>query len=730
SRQTSRARRCDARWRFSACCRRTSTWRRSWARTRTTATSTSCCSQCRRAARALPPAPRVPFLSAHRVPLPARAPPPSLFRSTRDSQPAASFSEAQPRCCFSPLARLSRVTPCDRDAAFVVRGAVCGRECEGGELMDLMMASGVGHAGEAAARHVVWQLLHALAHCHAHLVVHRDIKPENVLLAKSSSSSSSSAHDLPHVKLIDFGLAALLPPLPLSACPVPTPAAACPTPAAHAHGATRAAASRALHVEQQEQEQQQQPQPNSSLPATPLAPAATPPSAPPRETSLSALPPVCVALPQLHEPLWELLGSQDYLSPDVLRAKYGTPTDLFSLASLAYLLLCGRLPFSPVPRCLRTTMHAVATQQAGFTESAWGVAGEAAGVGREACVSGEGRHAVQSLMAKDSARRPTAAIMLCHPWFHDLHSLPALLTATPAASAPGSAPASPATPLDPCVPLCLLHVLALPAALKHHLQSQALQLYKDHAWVHVYAAVQCRHLLGVWPGDSRHVEQGGESESVSMSHVHKVLSLCACKSLADSFLKQVGHHSCASALRSTCPSRATISIPLLCTSLNAMPCHVKALAQGTRLISLSYVVWDRAAGAPGMAEPGVAWGGERDGWGREIPHRGEQQRAGGAEGEREATFEERVARSILVDELCGAVTPAALQSALGQFGTVRSVQLVPNLLDPRRSSGCAIVELHSRHLALKVRAQQRLPLFLLPFPALSPLPLTPPPVAS
>ncbi|CAI7831572.1 unnamed protein product [Closterium sp. NIES-53] len=102
---------------------------------------------------------------------------------------------------------------------------------------------------------------------------------------------------------------------------------------------------------------------------------------------------------------------------------------------------------------------------------------------------------------------------------------------------------------------------------------------------------------------------------------------------------------------------------------------------------------DRAAGAPGPAEPGSR--------GREVAQRGEQQRA---EGEREATFEERVARSILVDELCAAVTPAALQSALGQFGTVRSVQMVPNLLHPRRSSGCAIVELHSRHLALKMMA--------------------------
>ncbi|CAI5462074.1 unnamed protein product [Closterium sp. Yama58-4] len=548
------------------------------------------------------------------------------------------------------------------------------QECEGGELMDLMMASGVGHAGEAAARHVVWQVLQALAHCHAHLVVHRDIKPENVLLAKSSSSSSSGGdHDLPHVKLIDFGLSVLLPPLPLSACPALTPSSAARLTTAHT--ATAAAASSPMHTELQEQDQQhhqqQQPsQPVSSITFKPPAPAPCRAA----KTSLSSLPPLCVPLPHLHQPLCELVGSQDYLSPDVLRGAYGTPSDLFSLASLAYLLLCGRLPFSPSPRCLRATMHAVATQPAGFTESAWGGAGEAGmGVGRGASVSVEGRHAVQRLMAKDAALRPTAAMMLCHPWFHELHSRPALHAPTPPATATARMPASPATPLDPCVPLCLLHVLALPATHKHHLQCEAVQLCKDHAWVRLYAHVQCRHLLGVWPGDSMQVEQGGESVSVSISHVHKVLSLSACKSLADSFLKQVSRLGLKRA-------RATQLDVLMAATLVMLPC------------------------APGSAEPGGARGGEWDGRGREVAQRGEPQRGGPAEAEREATFEERVARSILVDELCPAVTPAALQSALGQFGSVRSVQMVPNLLHPRRSSGCAVVELDSRHLALKMIA--------------------------
>ncbi|CAI5498597.1 unnamed protein product [Closterium sp. Naga37s-1] len=696
--------------------------------------------------------------SRARAPLPLLACPyPRCSRTapfTRDSQPAASLSDAQRCCRFTLLPRL----PCN--AMCAVRSSSSLTACIPLPLQTLPAVGHsirppirpsppcaharerrVGHAGEAAARHVVWQVLLALAHCHAHLVVHRDIKPENVLLAKSSS-----AHDPPHVKLIDFGLAALLPPLPLSACPAPTnAAAACPT---TAHSAT-APASSAPHAQQQQQQHHQhhQAQPNSSLPIPPPAPV----PASPAEGPLCSLPPVCVPLPQLHEPLSELLGSQDYLSPDVLRAKYGTPSDLFSLASLAYLLLCGRLPFSPSPRCLRTTMHAVATQQAGFTESAWGDAGEAgmgvgvgegvrAGVARGPCVSGEGRHAVQSLMAKDAARRPTAAMMLCHPWFHDLHTPATRHVPTPPASASGTVPASPAMPLDPCVPLCLLHVLALPAPHKHHLQSQAMRVYKDQAWVRVYAAVQCRHVVGVWPGDSMHVEQEGGGVSVSLSHVHKVLSLCACKSLADSFLNQVVHHSSASALHLSCsphkpptlhcalllPLASPLSLcyasyamsrlshsahclppPVMCcvfrpiSVLRAWLCSAMPssypLPATTRPPSSSAAeppfARDRAAGAPGPAEPGSR--------GREVAQRGEQQRA---EGEREATFEERVARSILVDELCAAVTPAALQSALGQFGTVRSVQMVPNLLHPRRSSGCAIVELHSRHLALKMMA--------------------------
>jgi serine/threonine protein kinase len=50
-------------------------------------------------------------------------------------------------------------------------------------------------------------VLTAVAHAHAHLVVHRDIKPSNVLVANPEPDHASPAH---RVKLLDFGIAKLL----------------------------------------------------------------------------------------------------------------------------------------------------------------------------------------------------------------------------------------------------------------------------------------------------------------------------------------------------------------------------------------------------------------------------------------------------------------------------------------------------------------------------------------
>lgn len=50
--------------------------------------------------------------------------------------------------------------------------------------------------GMDAVKQLLWQLLRAVAFCHAHNVVHRDIKPENLLISR---------HGV--LKVCDFGFA-------------------------------------------------------------------------------------------------------------------------------------------------------------------------------------------------------------------------------------------------------------------------------------------------------------------------------------------------------------------------------------------------------------------------------------------------------------------------------------------------------------------------------------------
>ncbi|CAI5461855.1 unnamed protein product [Closterium sp. Yama58-4] len=104
--------------------------------------------------------------------------------------------------------------------------------CDGGDLFDLIKATGPLH--ERTAAHIFRHLLLALHHCHTLGVVHRDVKPENILLAsqpaaaaaavardvaavepmKPASASGADADALQcagAVKLTDFGVATFLP---------------------------------------------------------------------------------------------------------------------------------------------------------------------------------------------------------------------------------------------------------------------------------------------------------------------------------------------------------------------------------------------------------------------------------------------------------------------------------------------------------------------------------------
>ncbi|PIN04008.1 Ca2+/calmodulin-dependent protein kinase, EF-Hand protein superfamily [Handroanthus impetiginosus] len=69
--------------------------------------------------------------------------------------------------------------------------------CEGGELLDRILARG-GRYTEEDAKNIVVQMLSVVAFCHLQGVVHRDLKPENFLFATKDEDAS--------MKVIDFGL--------------------------------------------------------------------------------------------------------------------------------------------------------------------------------------------------------------------------------------------------------------------------------------------------------------------------------------------------------------------------------------------------------------------------------------------------------------------------------------------------------------------------------------------
>ncbi|XP_051215824.1 calcium-dependent protein kinase 18 isoform X2 [Lolium perenne] len=70
--------------------------------------------------------------------------------------------------------------------------------CEGGELLDRILAKKDSRYSEKDAAVVVRQMLKVAAECHLHGLVHRDMKPENFLFKSSKEGSS--------LKATDFGL--------------------------------------------------------------------------------------------------------------------------------------------------------------------------------------------------------------------------------------------------------------------------------------------------------------------------------------------------------------------------------------------------------------------------------------------------------------------------------------------------------------------------------------------
>ncbi|KAK9265804.1 hypothetical protein L1049_003410 [Liquidambar formosana] len=58
-----------------------------------------------------------------------------------------------------------------------------------------------------------------------------------------------------------------------------------------------------------------------------------------------------------------------------------------------------------------------------------------------------------------------------------------------------------------------------------------------------------------------------------------------------------------------------------------------------------------------------------------------------------AAFEEKVKRTVYIDNLSPQVTESVLRTALNQFGSVTGVRFIPNHLEPGNIPRCALVEM-------------------------------------
>lgn len=60
-----------------------------------------------------------------------------------------------------------------------------------------------------------------------------------------------------------------------------------------------------------------------------------------------------------------------------------------------------------------------------------------------------------------------------------------------------------------------------------------------------------------------------------------------------------------------------------------------------------------------------------------------------------AAFEEKVKHTVYIDNLSPLVSESVMRNALEQFGSVKSIQFIPNYLGPRNMPKCALVEMEN-----------------------------------
>ncbi|XP_040993680.1 calcium-dependent protein kinase 1-like isoform X2 [Juglans microcarpa x Juglans regia] len=100
----------------------------------------------------------------------------------------------------------------------------------------------------------------------------------------------------------------------------------------------------------------------------------------------------------------DVVGSPNYIAPEVLQQRYGPEADVWSAGVILYILLCGVPPFRAVVS-KQGIFQQVLYGDLNFSSDPW------------PSISDSAKDLVKSMLVQDPRRRLTAKEVLRHPWF-------------------------------------------------------------------------------------------------------------------------------------------------------------------------------------------------------------------------------------------------------------------------------------------------------------------------
>jgi len=104
----------------------------------------------------------------------------------------------------------------------------------------------------------------------------------------------------------------------------------------------------------------------------------------------------------------EKLGTPYYIAPEVLNKKYNEKCDIWSCGVITYIILSGMPPFNG--QSDQEIMKKVRIGKFSFSDPCW------------SNVSDKGKDFITKLLTYDVDQRPSAEVMLQHPWIVDFSS--------------------------------------------------------------------------------------------------------------------------------------------------------------------------------------------------------------------------------------------------------------------------------------------------------------------